>query len=87
MASLTAWARTCAELLDRKVASADNYTVYTPALKQLGGQWNKQRLNDFLRDPQGMVPGTSMVFPGIDDDRQRAELVDYVMAKSKEGGL
>ena len=44
-------------------------------------------LNDFLRDPQGMVPGTSMVFPGIDDDRQRAELVDYVMAKSKVGGL
>jgi cytochrome c len=74
-------------LLDRQVASADNYTVYTPALKQLGGQWNKQRLNDFLRDPQGMVPGTSMVFPGIDDDQQRAELVDYVMAKSKEGGL
>jgi cytochrome c2 len=74
-------------LLDRQVASADNYTVYTPALKQLGGKWNKQRLNDFLRDPQGMVPGTSMVFPGIDDDRQRAELVDYVMAKSKEGGL
>lgn len=74
-------------LLDRNVASADNYTVYTPALKQLGGEWNKQRLNDFLRDPQGMVPGTSMAFPGIDDDRQRAELVDYVMAKSKVGGL
>lgn len=74
-------------LLDRPVASADNYMVYTPALKQLGGKWNKQRLNDFLRDPQDMVPGTSMVFPGIDDDRQRAELVDYLMAKSKVGGL
>ena len=38
-------------------------------------------------DAEGMVPGTSMVFPGIDDDRQRAELVEYVIAKSKEGGL
>jgi aldose sugar dehydrogenase len=74
-------------LLDRPVASAENYTVYTPALKKLGGQWNKQRLNDFLRDPQGTVPGTSMMFPGIDDDRQRAELVDYVMENSKVGGL
>jgi aldose sugar dehydrogenase len=74
-------------LRDRLAASADNYAVYTPALKQLGGKWNKQWLNDFLRDPQGMVPGTSMVFPGIDDEQQRAELVDYVMAKSKEGGL
>lgn len=74
-------------LLDRNVASADHYTVYTPALKQLGGQWNKQRLNDFLRDPQGRVPGTSMVFPGIQDDRQRAELVEYVMTMSEVGGL
>ncbi|HET9446922.1 MAG TPA: PQQ-dependent sugar dehydrogenase [Steroidobacteraceae bacterium] len=74
-------------LLDRPVASADNYMVYTPALKKLGGKWNEQRLNDFLRDPQGAVPGTSMVFPGIEDDRQRAELVEYVMEKSKVGGL
>jgi cytochrome c2 len=34
-----------------------------------------------------MVPGTSLVFPGIDDARQRADVVAYVMAKSYEGGL
>ena len=41
---------------------------------------------DFLRDPQAMVPGTSMVFPGVADDRLRAELVDYLIATSKVGG-
>jgi cytochrome c2 len=73
-------------LLDRGVAGAQNYGAYTPALQQLGGDWNKQRLDEFLRDPQAVAPGTSMVFPGIADDRQRAELVDYVMATSKVGG-
>jgi cytochrome c len=73
-------------LLDRKVASADNYGAYTPALRKLGGKWNEQRLDAFLRDPQAVAPGTSMVFPGITDERQRAQLVDYVMKASKVGG-
>ncbi len=73
-------------LLDRKVASAENYGAYTPALKKLGGSWTKQRLDEFLRDPQSYAPGTSMIFPGIADDRQRAELVDYLIATSKVGG-
>ena len=73
-------------LLDRKVASAENYGAYTPALKKLGGEWTRQRLDEFLRDPQDYAPGTSMVFPGIADDKQRAEVVDYVMATSKVGG-
>ena len=73
-------------LLDRKVAGAKNYAAYTPALKKLGGEWTEQRLNEFLRDPQDYAPGTSMLFPGIADDKQRAELVDYLMATSKVGG-
>jgi cytochrome c2 len=73
-------------LLDRGVASAENYAAYTPALKSLGGEWNEQRLHEFLRDPQGVVPGTSMVCSGIADDRQRAELIDYLMRTSKVGG-
>jgi aldose sugar dehydrogenase len=74
------------KLLDRNVATAENYGAYTPALKKLGGKWNKQRLDAFLRDPQSVAPGTSMAFPGIADDKQRAEVVDYVIATSKVGG-
>jgi cytochrome c len=73
-------------LMDREVASADNYSAYTSAMKKLGGEWNRQRLDQFLRDPQALAPGSSMVFPGIADDQQRAALVDYVIATSKVGG-
>jgi cytochrome c2 len=73
-------------LLDRGVARAAHYDAYTPALEVLGGDWDEQRLNEFLRDPQAVAPGTSMAFAGIADDRQRAELVDYLMKTSKTGG-
>jgi cytochrome c2 len=73
-------------LLDRAVAGAENYGAYTPALTTLGGAWNQQRLNEFPRDPQAAAPGTSMVFPGIADDQQRAAMVDYVMTTSQVGG-
>ena len=73
-------------LLDRGVARAEHYDAYTPALETLGGDWDEQRLNEFLRDPQAVAPDTSMTFAGIADDRQRAELVDYLMKTSKTGG-
>lgn len=73
-------------LLDRGVARAERYDAYTPALETLGGDWDEQRLNEFLRDPQAVAPATSMTFAGIADDRQRAELVDYLMKTSKTGG-
>lgn len=73
-------------LLDRGVAGAENYGAYTPAFKQLGGKWDRERLDRFLRDPQAMVPGTSMIFPGIPDDRERGQMVDYLIATSKVGG-
>ncbi len=74
------------KLLDRDIASAENYSAYTPALKKLSGTWDRERLDRFLRDPQAMIPGTSMIFPGIADERQRAEMVDYLIAASKVGG-
>lgn len=73
-------------LLDRGVARAEHYDAYTPALEELGGDWDAQRLNEFLRDPQAVAPGTSMGFAGIANDQQRAELVDYLMKTSKTGG-
>ncbi|MGH8185841.1 MAG: c-type cytochrome [Steroidobacteraceae bacterium] len=75
------------QFLERKVASAPGFDAYSPALKQAGGNWDKARLDAFLRDPQSAVPGTSMAFPGIADDGERAQMVDYIMSVSERGGL
>jgi cytochrome c2 len=67
-----------ANVLGRRLASASGYDEYSAALRAQRGEWTKERLDEFLRDPQGMVPGNSMGFAGVPDARQRALLIEYL---------
>ena len=40
--------------------------------------WTFDNLNDFLHDPKGAVPGTKMAFPGLKDDKERANVIAYL---------
>jgi cytochrome c2 len=73
-------------VLGRKIAGAEGFDDYSPALRQLGGVWSRERLDAFLRDPQAAAPGTSMAFPGLPDDKLRAALIDHIEATSGAAG-
>lgn len=62
----------------RDVASASGFDEYSAALKAQDGKWTRERLDAFIKNPQGAVPGTSMGFAGIEDERQRAALIEYL---------
>lgn len=66
-------------IIDRPVASAQGYEGYSSALKNLGGTWTRERLNDYLRDPQSTAPGTTMAFDGIKDDAERAAVIEHLI--------
>lgn len=66
------------KVVGRKVASASGYEEYSAALQEFGGVWSKERLDEFLRDPQSAVPGTSMAFDGIEDEKVRAALIEHL---------
>lgn len=51
---------------------------YSDAMKRFGGSWTRRRLDDFLQDPSKLVPGTTMVMPGIADPEQRDAIIDYL---------
>lgn len=53
-------------------------TAYSPVLRAAGGSWAAENLSAFLADPQGALPGTSMAFEGIQDERLRKEIVDFL---------
>ena len=53
--------------------------AYSPAMLAAGGSWTAENLSAFLADPQGTLPGTSMAFEGIQDERLRKEMVDFLM--------
>ena len=52
--------------------------VYTDSLKQSGVIWSRDNLSQFLADPYSLVPGTAMVFVGIERGSDRAALIAYL---------
>jgi cytochrome c2 len=65
-------------VIGRKIASADGYGDYSAALHGLGGKWNEERLDAFIKSPQAAAPGSAMEFDGIADAATRAKIIDYI---------
>jgi cytochrome c len=51
---------------------------YTADHKKLGITWDAANLDKYLTNPRAMVPDTSMVYAGLKDDAERADLVAYL---------
>jgi cytochrome c2 len=72
-----------AGIVGSKVASAPGFGAYSPALKGLRGKWTKERLDEFLSNPQAMASGTTMTFQGVKDPAQRAAIIKYLAGTSR----
>lgn len=70
-------------IVGKDVASADGFN-YSGALGDFGGVWTLERLNEFLADPRGTVPGTRMAFPGVPIEEDRYAVIAYLQAQSSE---
>lgn len=51
---------------------------YSSAMKQEGGTWNFENLDDFLANPRAEIKGTSMTFVGIRRPEERADVIAYL---------
>jgi cytochrome c len=70
-----------AGVVGRKSASEQGF-AYSPAMTKENVSWDKATLDKYLADPQGMVPGTKMIFPGVKDEADRKALIDYLATLS-----
>ena len=64
-------------VFNRKIASMEGFS-YSKALKDIGSNWNENNLDSFLLSPKKWVPGTKMVFVGIKNDQERANVIKYL---------
>jgi len=64
-------------VVDRAVGSADGFG-YSSAMAGFGGEWTNERLDQFLANPKGNVPGTSMGFSGLKKQTDRVNLIAYL---------
>ena len=53
---------------------------FSPAMRRSGITWNQSSLNDFITDPQKMVPDNRMPYSGLPDAKSRADLVAYLLS-------
>jgi cytochrome c len=64
-------------VVGRRAGSVPGFN-YTADHKKLGVTWDAATLDKYLVNPRAMVPDTSMVYAGLKDDAQRADLVAYL---------
>ena len=71
------------DIVGREIASQDK-TIYSDAMKAVGGAWTYDRLNSFIALPGGFVPGTMMESPDLvpPEEAGRIDLVAYLRTQS-----
>lgn len=68
-----------AGIVGRKSGSEPNYS-YSPAMKAANLVWDAKTLDRYLADPQKLVPGNKMPFPGLKTDQDRADVLAFLAA-------
>ncbi len=73
-----------AGIIGRKAGSEPSYN-YSPAMKQANIVWDAKALDAYLVDPQKVVPGNKMPFPGLKTDHDRADIIAFFAASAAGG--
>lgn len=74
-----------AGLWNRKAGSVASFMRYSPALKASGIVWDDKSLDAWLTNPQRLVPGNGMMFPGVKAARARADLIAFLAQATQPG--
>jgi cytochrome c len=74
-----------AELWNRKAGSVASFPRYSPALKSADLTWNDKTLDEWIKDPEHVVAGNQMTFPGVKDPQQRSDLLAFLKHATQPG--
>jgi cytochrome c2 len=66
--------------------ASSGFSHYSSAMMTAEGDWSRQRLDDFLRDPDAAIPGTNMPDQGLGDAQVRAGVIEALAALRRESG-
>lgn len=69
-------------LVGRQTGQAPGFS-YTDANKSKGIKWTRETLFEYLENPKKYIPGTKMIFAGLKNEGQRADIIAYLESESK----
>ena len=56
---------------------------YSPAMKRRGIVWTAQTIEQYIADPQAMIPANRMPYAGMASAADRADLIAYLVKATK----
>ena len=71
---------------DRKSGTVEGFN-YSDANKNSGIVWNEAEFKDYIKDPRAKVPGTKMIFAGIKNEQEIADLWAYISQFNADGSI
>ncbi|HVB89344.1 MAG TPA: cytochrome c family protein [Beijerinckiaceae bacterium] len=71
-------------VVGRKAGTEPGYD-YSQANKSSGLTWNTATLTKYLKNPQAVVPGTRMTFPGLKKSKDVANVIAYLKQFGPDG--
>jgi cytochrome c len=70
---------------NRKAGTAEGYS-YSPAYKNMTEKvWTPENFTVYIKDPRGVTPGTKMVYAGLKDETQIANLIAFLKQYGPDG--
>jgi cytochrome c len=71
-------------LIGRAAGSVEGF-AYSPAMKGSGITWDDATFQEYIADPKKKVPGNKMLFAGVKDEIERADLAAYLATFNADG--
>ena len=69
------------DLINRPKAGVSGF-AYSKSLSEYGGKWTFEELNEFLYKPKEYISGTKMNFAGLNNVKDRANLILWLRQQS-----
>jgi cytochrome c2 len=74
---------TLKDVVGRKAGSLEDYR-YSAAMKRSDVVWDASTLDEYVADPQALIPGNRMAFAGIADKGERDDLIAFLTIATKD---
>jgi cytochrome c len=68
-------------VINRAKGSSEGFE-YSPAMKAKGGNWTFEEMAAFISNPKGFLTGTKMVFNGLPNPADAADVIAYLATQS-----
>jgi len=72
-----------AHIWNRKAGTVEDFLRYSDAMTKSGVVWDDASLDKWLANPQRFLPGTNMTFAGMQEAKDRQDVIAYLQSVSE----